>query len=172
MTELTVEDFSAVWRGPEPECFGPLRPAAFPPPGFLADPAAANQTSRAKRACTSCSDSHIGFNKPANPDVTGTLQSAVNKINALSDQPEFIIHTGDLTHSSKAEEFDTLEQILKGAHTKQIFYVPGEHDTSVDDGKQYLERHGKGSKGSGWYSFDHAGVHFIGLVNVIQLEGL
>jgi Icc protein len=118
------------------------------------------------------SDSHIGFNKPANPDVTSTLQVAVDKINALTDQPEFIIHTGDLTHSAKAGEFDTLEQILKGTHTKQIFYVPGEHDTSVDDGKQYLERHGKGSKGSGWYSFDHAGVHFIGLVNVIQLEGM
>ena len=118
------------------------------------------------------SDSHIGFNKPANPDVTGTLQAAIDKINALSPSPEFIIHTGDLSHLSKPSEFDTLDQVLKGAHPKQVFYVPGEHDTSVDDGKQYLERYGKDTKGKGWYSFDHKGVHFIGLVNVFALEGL
>jgi 3',5'-cyclic AMP phosphodiesterase CpdA len=118
------------------------------------------------------SDSHIGFNKPANPDVNATLQAAIDKINGLPVQPEFIIHTGDLTHGSKAAEYDTLDQLLKGAHTKQIFYVPGEHDTSVDDGKQYLARYGKGSKGNGWYSFDHKGVHFVGLNNVLQLEGM
>ena len=93
------------------------------------------------------SDSHIGFNKPANPDVTGTLQATVDKINALPQTPEFIIHTGDLTHMSKAAEFDTLDQVLKSAKTSQVFYVPGEHDTSVDDGKQYLERYGKGTRG-------------------------
>jgi Icc protein len=118
------------------------------------------------------SDSHIGFNKPANPDVSGTLQAAVDKINALPDAPEFVIHTGDLTHSSKPEEFDAMDQILKGVHTKQIFYVPGEHDTNIDDGKQYLERYGKGSKGNGWYSFNHKGVHFVGLNNVVQVEGM
>lgn len=118
------------------------------------------------------SDSHIGFNKPANPDVSGTLQAAVDKINGLPDAPEFVIHTGDLTHSSKPEEFDTVAQILKGAHTKQIFYVPGEHDTNIDDGKQYLERFGKGSKGTGWYSFNHKGIHFVGLNNVVQVEGM
>src|SRR5277367_3079430 len=117
------------------------------------------------------SDSHIGFNKPANADVTGTLQSAVKRIVAIPSSPDFLIHTGDLTHSSKPGEFDTMEQVLTGAK-RQIFYVPGEHDTSVDDGKSYLDRYGKGSSGSGWYSFDHKGVHFIGLVNVVQLEGM
>lgn len=116
------------------------------------------------------SDSHIGFNKPANPDVTGTLQAAIEKINALPTAPDFIIHTGDLTHSSKPGEFDSLSQVLGSKY--QIFYVPGEHDTSVDDGKLYLERYGKGSQGSGWYSFDHKGIHYIGLVNVVQLEGM
>jgi len=118
------------------------------------------------------SDSHIGFNKPANPDVSATLQAAVDKINGLPDAPEFIIHTGDLTHSSKPEEFDTVQQILKGAHAKEIFYVPGEHDTSIDDGKQYLARFGKGTKGTGWYSFNHKGVHLVGLNNVTQTEGM
>jgi len=118
------------------------------------------------------SDSHMGFNKPANTDVTSTLQAAVNKINGLAEQPEFIIHTGDLSHQSKESEFDTMDQVLKSARSGQIFYVPGEHDTSVDDGKLYLDRYGKGTKGKGWYSFTHKGVHFVGLVNVIQLEGM
>jgi len=118
------------------------------------------------------SDSHIGFNKPANADVLGTLQAAVTKINGLSEAPEFLIHTGDLTHLAKAEEFDGMDQVLKSARVKQKFYVPGEHDTSVDDGKEYLARYGKGTRGNGWYSFDHKGVHFVGLVNVLQLEGM
>jgi predicted phosphodiesterase len=116
------------------------------------------------------SDSHIGFNKPANTDVTATLQAALDKIDAASTAPDFLIHTGDLTHSSKPAEFDALSQVL-GAK-RQVFYVPGEHDTSVDDGKLYLERFGQGTKGNGWYSFDHKGVHFIALVNVVQLEGM
>jgi Icc protein len=116
------------------------------------------------------SDSHLGFSKAANPDVTATLQAALAKIDAVATAPDFLIHTGDLTHSSKAEEFDALSQII--GTKRQAFYVPGEHDTSVDDGRMYLERYGKGTKGSGWYSFDHKGVHFIGLVNVVQLEGM
>jgi 3',5'-cyclic-AMP phosphodiesterase len=116
------------------------------------------------------SDSHIGFNKPANSDVTATLQMALKKINSATTSPDFLIHTGDLTHSSKPAEFDTLNQML--GSKRQVFYVPGEHDTSVDDGKAYLERYGKATKGNGWYSFDHKGVHFIGLVNVVQLEGM
>ncbi len=118
------------------------------------------------------SDSHIGFNKPANPNVAGTLQATVDKINALETPPDFIIHTGDLTHLSKPAEYDTMDQILKRAKQKQIHYVPGEHDASADDGKQYLERYGKGTQGRGWYSFDHKGVHFVGLVNVGAQEGL
>src|SRR5579872_5615140 len=118
------------------------------------------------------SDSHIGFNKPANPDVNGTLQATVDKINALPQAPDFIIHTGDLSHQSKPAEFDTLNQILQGSKPKLIHFVPGEHDTSADDGKLYLERFGKGTKGKGWYSFDHKGVHFVGLANVQATEAL
>jgi 3',5'-cyclic-AMP phosphodiesterase len=116
------------------------------------------------------SDSHIGFNKPANPDVTATLQTAINRINALSQKPDFIIHTGDLSQLSKPGEFDTLDQVLKGASAKQIYFVPGEHDMLTDNGEQYLQRYGKQTKGSGWYSFDRKGVHFVGLVNVVNLK--
>ena len=114
------------------------------------------------------SDSHIGFNKPANPDVLGTLQAAISKINAMPTAPSFVLHTGDLSHLAQADEFDTLEQTLKTVKTEKIFYVPGEHDVLNDNGKQYLERFGKGTKGDGWYSFDSNGVHFIGLVNVVN----
>jgi len=116
------------------------------------------------------SDSHIGFDKPANPDVTATLQAAIDKINALPQKPDFMIHTGDLSHLSKPSEFDTLDQALRGAVTKQIYFVPGEHDMLTDNGEQYLQRFGKGSKGAGYYSFDHKGVHFVGLVNVANLK--
>lgn len=116
------------------------------------------------------SDSHIGFNKPANPDVTATLQTAINKINAMPHKPDFIIHTGDLSQLSKPSEFDTLDQALKGAAAKQIYFVPGEHDMLSDNGEEYLQRYGKGTMGSGWYSFDHKGVHFVGLVNVANLK--
>ena len=116
------------------------------------------------------SDSHMGFNKPANPDVAGTLKAAVDKINGLATPPEFMLHTGDISHLSKPEEFDTVDQILKSASAKDVFFVPGEHDVLDDDGKQYLERYGKGAKGAGWYSFDKRGVHFIGLVNVLNLK--
>jgi 3',5'-cyclic-AMP phosphodiesterase len=116
------------------------------------------------------SDSHMGFNKPANPDVAATLKAAVDKINALPTAPEFMLHTGDISHLSKPEEFDTVNQILKAAKPQDVFYVPGEHDVLNDDGKQFLDRYGKGSKGSGWYSFDKKGVHFIGLVNVMNLK--
>jgi len=113
------------------------------------------------------SDSHIGFSKPANTDVVGTLQAAIEKINAMTAPPSFILHTGDLTHLAQAEEFDTLEQTLKSVKSEKIFYVPGEHDVT-DNGKLYLERYGKGTNGDGWYSFDSHGVHFIGLVNVLS----
>ena len=116
------------------------------------------------------SDSHIGFNKPANTDVTATLQLALDKINA-GPAPDFIIHTGDLSHTSKPAEFDTLDQLMTTTK-RQVFYVPGEHDTSVDDGKLFLARYGKDTTGTGYYSFDHKGVHFIGLVNVVQLDGM
>ena len=111
------------------------------------------------------SDSHIGFNKAANPDVAATFRETVARINALPVAPQFILHTGDLTHLAEAEEFDGVEQIMKECRTKQVFYVPGEHDILNDDGAQYRERFGKGTRGTGWYSFDQKGVHFVALVN-------
>jgi len=116
------------------------------------------------------SDSHIGFSKDANPDVIGTLQAAVTKINGLPDAPSLVLHTGDLSHLSKASEFDTLDQVLKSVRTDSIFFVPGEHDVLTDNGKQFRDRYGKRTKGDGWYSFDSHGIHFIGLVNVMNLK--
>jgi len=116
------------------------------------------------------SDSHIGFNKPAiNQDVTATFRETIARINALPNAPEFLLHTGDLSHLAEADEFDTLEQLLKDCKTKQVFYVPGEHDILSDNGAQYMARFGKGSLGTGWHSFDHKGVHFIGLSNVANI---
>ncbi len=115
------------------------------------------------------SDSHIGFNKDANKDVIGTLQKAIARINALPQRPDFILHTGDLSHLSEAEEFDALEQNLKTIKTGEIFYVPGEHDVISDNGALYRERFAKKGLGGGWYSFDRKGVHFVGLVNVMNI---
>ena len=118
------------------------------------------------------SDSHIGFNKAANQDVTGTLKLALDKINGLQARPDLLLHTGDITHSSKAAEFDTAQQLIKGVKAGETFYVPGEHDIATDDGAMYLERFGKGTKGRGWYSFNHKGVHFIGLNNCQQVDAM
>jgi 3',5'-cyclic AMP phosphodiesterase CpdA len=114
------------------------------------------------------SDSHIGFNKPANPDVMGTLQAAIAKINAMPTAPSFILHTGDLSHLAQADEFDSLDQALKSVKSEKVLYVPGEHDVLNGNNKEFLARYGKGTKGDGWYSFDSHGVHFIGLVNVVN----
>jgi Icc protein len=116
------------------------------------------------------SDSHIGFAKEPNKDVTGTLKLAIDRINVLGTRPDLLIHTGDLTHLSKAAEFDTVDQVLKGAKVGERFYVPGEHDVFADDARAYIERYGKGTKGLGWHSYTHRGVHFIGLVNVANLK--
>ncbi len=116
------------------------------------------------------SDSHIGFRHDPNNDVTATLQQAVVSINGMPDRPDFVVHTGDITHLSKPEEFDTADQIVTGIKTSRVFHVPGEHDVLTDDGRYYLSRYGSGSEGNGWYSFDHKGVHFIGLVNVLNLK--
>jgi 3',5'-cyclic AMP phosphodiesterase CpdA len=117
------------------------------------------------------SDSHIGFNKAANPDALATLREAVAKVKAMTAKPSFIVHTGDVTHLSKPSEFDNADQVF-GETGLPIRYIPGEHDI-IDEarGKAYLDRYGKGSKGAGWYSFDDHGVHFVGLVNVVDLKG-
>jgi 3',5'-cyclic AMP phosphodiesterase CpdA len=118
------------------------------------------------------SDSHIGFNKAANKDVTETFKIALDRINAMPTPPSFLIHTGDISQLSKPEEFDTFDQVLKSCKTKDVFYVPGEHDVINDGGKLFRERYLKSveGKGSGWYSFNKNGVHFIGLVNVLNLQ--
>jgi 3',5'-cyclic-AMP phosphodiesterase len=121
------------------------------------------------------SDSHIGFNKAANQNVTGTLKKAIDKINTVQagmKPPEFMIHTGDITQNSKATEFDTAAQVIKDVKVGQVLYVPGEHDFSLDDGEQYKKRFGQGTLGSGWYSHNHKGVHFVGLNNVVQVDAM
>jgi len=115
------------------------------------------------------SDSHIGFNKEANPDPNATLQAAIDRIDKLPKRPALVLHTGDISHLSKAEEFDTAAQLLKGIK-QDIHYVPGEHDVIGDDGKQFFERFAPNLKTGGWYSFDQGGVHFVGLVNVLTFE--
>jgi 3',5'-cyclic AMP phosphodiesterase CpdA len=116
------------------------------------------------------SDSHIGFDKKANPDTIGTLQEAITQVKAMKTKPSFIIHTGDITHLSKPAEFDNADKVF-GEAGVPMHWVPGEHDLIDEErGKAYLERYGKGSKGAGWYSYDAGGIHFIGLVNVVDLK--
>ena len=136
----------------------------------LIDSALAAPASQGSFSFLQISDSHVGFNKPANPDALGTLREAIAKIKALPVKPAFMIHTGDISHLSKDEEFDNAEQIIKTAGLP-VFYVPGEHDILDEErGKSYLARYGKNVIGAGWQSFDHGGVHYIGLVNVMDLK--
>ncbi len=112
------------------------------------------------------SDSHLGFSRDPNKDVAATLKQTIAKINALPEPPAFVLHTGDLTHLAKPAEFDAVAELLKEVKTSKVLYVPGEHDFDGDGNKDYLKRYGKGTQGTGWYSFDYYGAHFIGLVNV------
>jgi 3',5'-cyclic AMP phosphodiesterase CpdA len=116
------------------------------------------------------SDTHIGFNKEANPDVSGTLTQTIDIVNGMSDQPALIIHTGDITHLSKPAEFDLAQQLFTRLHTTEMHTVPGEHDTTDATVTEYFNRFGKASNNKGYYSFDHAGVHFIALINVLQFK--
>ena len=115
------------------------------------------------------SDSHMGFDKPANPNAKGTLEEAIGQVKALKVKPSFMIHTGDITHLSKDSEFDDAEKIISQARL-DVHYVPGEHDIIDPEIKLYKERYGRGTKGSGYYSFDAHGVHFLALVNVADLK--
>jgi len=130
---------------------------------------AANAAEPAGMTFLQISDSHVGFDKPANPNALGTLEEAINKINAMPKKPSFMIHTGDITHLSKAAEFDNAERIISQAKL-DVHYVPGEHDFLDEEIKFYKERYGKGTKGPGYYAFDANGVHFVGLVNVVDLK--
>jgi 3',5'-cyclic AMP phosphodiesterase CpdA len=116
------------------------------------------------------SDSHVGFDKPANPNALGTLEEAIAKVNAQPQKPAFMIHTGDISHLSLESQFDDADRIISQARL-DVHYVPGEHDFLDPDRKLYLQRYGRGTKGAGWYSFDANGVHFVGLVNVFDLKG-
>ena len=136
---------------------------------FALGPQGSRESKLASLSFVQVSDSHMGFNKPANPDVIATLKAAVDKINGLQTPPEFILHTGDVSHLSKPEEFDNVQEILKSTN-KEVFFVPGEHDVLNDNGVMFQQRFGRGSQGKGWYSFDKSGVHFIGLVNVVDLK--
>jgi 3',5'-cyclic AMP phosphodiesterase CpdA len=116
------------------------------------------------------SDTHIGFNKEANPDVNATLTQTIDIVNGMFEQPALIIHTGDITHLSKAAEFDLAQQLFTRLRTTEMHTVPGEHDTTDATVTEYFNRFGKASNNKGYYSFDHAGVHFIGLINVLQFK--
>jgi 3',5'-cyclic AMP phosphodiesterase CpdA len=116
------------------------------------------------------SDTHIGFNKDANPDVNGTLTQTIDLVNGMAEQPALIIHTGDITHLSKPAEFDLAQQLLSRLRTTELHTTPGEHDTSDPDVKEYFSRFGQASGNKGYYSFDHAGVHFISLINVLNFK--
>jgi 3',5'-cyclic AMP phosphodiesterase CpdA len=116
------------------------------------------------------SDTHIGFSKDANPDVNGTLMQTITLVNGMSQQPALIIHTGDITHLSKPAEFDLAQQMFSGLRTTEMHTVPGEHDTTDATVTEYFNRFGKASDNRGYYSFDHAGVHFVALINVLQFK--
>jgi hypothetical protein len=116
------------------------------------------------------SDTHIGFAKDANPDVSGTLSRAVDLVNGLPGQPALIIHTGDITHLSKAAEFDLAQQLFTKLRTTEMHTTPGEHDVADPTVSEYFSRFGKPSQNKGYYSFDHAGVHFISLINVLNFK--
>jgi 3',5'-cyclic AMP phosphodiesterase CpdA len=120
------------------------------------------------------SDTHIGFAKDANPDVNGTLSRAIDLVNGMEEQPALVIHTGDITHLSKVEEFDLARQMFSKLRTTELHTTPGEHDTADPTVTEYFSRFGKASQNRGYYSFDHAGVHFVCLINVLQFkaEGL
>ncbi len=114
------------------------------------------------------SDSHIGFSGAPNTDVAGTLTEAVARVKLLAKTSSLLIHTGDVSQLSRAAQFDTAEQIIRGAGMDTHF-VPGEHDVLDEDGTAFFARFTKGAA-RGYYSFDQQGVHFIGLNNVQNLK--
>jgi 3',5'-cyclic AMP phosphodiesterase CpdA len=138
----------------------------------VAGSAGAAQPARPALRFAQISDSHIGFNGPANPNVIDTFQHAIGQINSLGYTPDFVIHTGDLTHLATPEQFDQVKQMLTGLNTPHVFTVPGEHDSTDDAGQKYRQAFGAGTRGDGWYSFDIGGVHLIGLVNTLNMQKL
>ena len=116
------------------------------------------------------SDTHIGFNKAANPDVGATLKLAIERVNVLYAAPALVLHTGDITHLSRPAEFDTAAELMKGLNAGEVHTVPGEHDVADATVSEYFQRFGAPSANRGYYSFDHQGVHFIALINVLNFQ--
>src|SRR5579871_2232083 len=116
------------------------------------------------------SDTHIGFRKAANPDVVGSLRRAMGDINALPERPAFVVHTGDVSHLSKPEEFGQARELLQELRVDRVYTVPGEHDTIEDGVNGYLKFFAPDGSGKSWYSFDQGGVHFVGLNSVLNFK--
>jgi len=117
------------------------------------------------------SDTHWGFQGAPNPDAAGTLPKAIAAVNALDPQPDFIVFTGDLTHTTddgaeRRRRLTQFKELISGLRTKEIRLMPGEHDASLDNGEAYREFFGPTH-----YSFAHKGVHFIALDNVSDPAG-
>ena len=117
------------------------------------------------------SDSHIGYTGPANGDVRATLQQTVASINAMAVQPAFVIHTGDVTHLSKAQEFDDARAMLSALRAPLVT-LPGEHDViGVEGPKRFAASFArKDAAGRGWSAWDQGGIHFVSLINVGEGE--
>ena len=138
----------------------------------VAGSAGAAQPAKPAMRFAQISDSHIGFKGPANTNVTDTFNHAIGQINGLDYTPDFVIHTGDLTHLATSDQFDQVKHMLGELNTPHVFTVPGEHDSTDDAGQKYRQAFGAGTRGDGWYSFDIAGVHIIGLVNTLNMQKL
>ena len=138
----------------------------------VAGSAGAAQPAKPALRFAQISDSHIGFKGPANTNVTDTFNHAIGQINGLDYTPDFVIHTGDLTHLATPDQFDQVKHMLGELNTPHVFTVPGEHDSTDDAGQKYRQAFGAGTRGDGWYSFDIAGVHIIGLVNTLNMQKL
>ena len=138
----------------------------------VAGSAGAAQPAKPAMRFAQISDSHIGFKGPANSNVTDTFNHAIGQINGLDYTPDFVIHTGDLTHLATPDQFDQVKHMLGELNTPHVFTVPGEHDSTDDAGQKYRQAFGAGTRGDGWYSFDIAGVHIIGLVNTLNMQKL
>ena len=138
----------------------------------VAGSAGAAQPAKPAMRFAQISDSHIGFKGPANTNVTDTFNHAIGQINGLGYTPDFVIHTGDLTHLATPDQFDQVKHMLGELNTPHVFTVPGEHDSTDDAGQKYRQAFGAGTRGDGWYSFDIAGVHIIGLVNTLNMQKL
>jgi 3',5'-cyclic AMP phosphodiesterase CpdA len=136
------------------------------------DAAAAAPADASQLRFVQVSDSHLGFKGTANPDVAATFATAINQVNSLGYEPDFVMHTGDIAHLSTAAEFSQAKEMMSDLRTPRVFTVPGEHDTINDGGRAYRKFFGAQTLGDGWFSFDIKGVHIISLVNTTNVDAL